>query len=64
MSTNKNRIGLQVCVTKLKTWAITSEAYSEPIQTSQMEPSARINYSFKSTFFLESSTPDAWIGSQ
>ena len=64
MSTNKNRIGLQVCVTKLKTWASTSEVYSKPIQTSQMEPSGRLNYSFKSTFFVESSTQDAWIGSQ
>ena len=50
--------------TKLKIWAITSEAYSEPIQTSQMELSARINYRFKSTFFVESSTLEAWLGSE
>ena len=63
MSTNKNRIGLQVWVTKLETWAVTPDVYSEPIQTSQIEPSARINYRFKSTLFVESSTPETWLGS-
>ena len=57
-------MGLQVWVKKLKTWAITLEAYSEPIQTSQMELSTRINYRFKPTFFVEGSTPDAWLGSE
>ena len=38
--------------------------YSEPIQTFQMEPSATINYRFKSTFFVETSTPDVWLGSE